>query len=203
MATKTYTKKVSKTKIADMPEAEVIENETPVAEEAKETVTATKKKTVNETKKTKQFSNEDMIPCICVKNNKVVYHSSKTDSRYEWSGYGDVCYVSFLDLISLVAMKSQFLFDPCFIIDDEEVLSDPRFERLTKIYNTFLMIDNPEDFFKLDTNTFKRKLIASPQSFKDLIATTAIKMVKAGTFESLPKLKIIDEVLGTGLHEFI
>ena len=65
------------------------------------------------------------------------------------------------------------------------------------------MVDNPEEFFDLDVNTLRRKLEAAPKSFKDLIATTAIKMVKEGTFESLPKLKAIDEILGTGLHDFI
>ena len=207
MAAKTYTKKVTKTSIEDMPEAEIKDvaedtvEKTP-SEIAKEIVES-KKSAIVEPKKIKQFSNEDMIPCICVRNNKVVYHSTKTDSRYEWSGYGDVCYVSYLDLVSLMSMKSSFLFDPCFVIDDEDVLADPRFSRLTKIYEDFLMVDNPEEFFDLDVNTLRRKLEAAPKSFKDLIATTAIKMVKEGTFESLPKLKAIDEILGTGLHDFI
>lgn len=210
MVTKTDTKKVVKTKIEDLPEVETVE---PIIEENKTEINETKEvksvsekvaeKTVSKVKQVKQFSNEDMIPCICVRNNKVVYHSSKTDSRYEWNGYGDVCYVSFLDLVSLMSMKSEYLFDPCILIDDDEVLSDPRFMNLTKVYDNFLMIENPEDFFNLDTDTFKRKLKAAPKSFKDLISTTASKMVKDGTFESLSKLKALDEILGTGLHDFI
>lgn len=201
MSTKTYTKKVAKTTIDEMPEAQLPDVEE--TKEVKEQKSETKETAPREAKKIKTYSNEDLIPCICVRNNSVVYHSSKTDTRYEWNGYGDVCYVSYLDLVSLMSSKSQYLFEPLILIDDEDLLEDPRFSKLNEIYANFLMIDNPEDFFNLDINTFRRKLAAAPKSFQDLISTTAVKMIKEGTFESLPKLRAIDEILGTGLHEFI
>ncbi len=104
-----YTKKTTNTKSTT--------SEKEVTKVTNETV----KETVEKKKEVRKFEPGDMILCRCVRPNKVVFHSTKTDTRYEFGGYGDVNEVDYSDLLKLKSSRSPVLFQPKILIEDEEL----------------------------------------------------------------------------------
>lgn len=153
-------------------------------------------------KSVKKFANDDLIPCKCVKPNKVVWYSTKTGTRYEWSGFGDVVDVLYTDLLAMKSSKSAMLFKPLIIIEDMDLYEQWK-KDLEPIYKLYSGLDYPEKLFDMNNVLFKAKLTNSPKAIGELVKITATKMIKEGTFNSLDKLRIIDEVLGTCLKDFI
>lgn len=150
----------------------------------------------------RQYSLDDMIPCKCVKGNKVIYVSTKTGQRYEWNGFGDLCDVMYQDLLSLKSSKSSYIFDPLIVICDDELVEQWSRD-LEAIYENFVGIDNPDDFFKMSANEIRVKLSVAPVGLKDTIRTTACKKVKTGELDQLSVIRAIDEVLDTDLQSLL
>lgn len=168
--------------------------------EKTKTTRTTKTRTSKAT--TKKFQPDDLIPCRCVKGNTVIYVSTKTGQRYEWNGFGDVNEVMYSDLASMKASRSSYLYDPKFIIEDEDLVKQWS-SILEPIYAAYVGKQNPLDFFKMDAEDLRKALTDAPLGLKDLLAAEASKLVRAGQFDSIAKLKVIDEVLGTQLQLFI
>ena len=148
------------------------------------------------------FKPGDLILCKSVTYGKVVYYSSKTDSRYEWANFGDEVEVDYADLQAMHSGKKSYLFKPVFLILDEELYK--LWEKdLEPIYKDYIGLDRPEVLFDVNDAVFEETLRNSPKPIQDLIKTEASKMVKENRFTSIQKLKVIDEVCGTALLEFI
>ena len=158
---------------------------------------------VVETKKqTRKFLPDDPIPCRCVRPNKVNALGSRTHSLYTWDGYGEVIDVAYSDLQAWKAAKKKYVTEPKFIIEDEDLYEQWKKE-LDPIYENYLGLDYPEQFFDMNDDVFRSKLEKYPKSLQELIKIQAMKMIKEKTFNSLTKLSIIDEILGTDLKEFV
>ena len=176
----------------EITENESVEIEKPV----KETFVAkTKRNRTN-------FKQGDMIPCRCVRPNKVVYFSTKTDTRYEWNGFGDMVDVDFADLSAFKSSKSAMLYEPKIVIEDEELYEEWK-HVLEPIYEDYLGIDEATDLFQMSDRKFEAFLKTAPTPFKEIIKVTAMRMIKDGDFDSIAKVRIMDDVLGTCMKEFI
>ena len=55
----------------------------------------------------------------------------------------------------------------------------------------------------MNDNVFRENLKQYPKALQELIKIQAMKMIKDGTFNSLTKLSIIDEILNTDLKDFV
>lgn len=172
------------------------------ADEIEETIEVVEEKIETVKREPKNFEHTDMIPCRCVKPNKTIWCSRKTQNRYEWSGFGDVVEVSYADLLTMKASKDQMLFNPKIVIEDEDLVEKWSRE-LTPIYKIYAGLDYPEKLFEMNNVLFRARLQSSPKVIGELVKITATKMIKDGTFNRLDKLRIIDEVLGTCLKDFI
>lgn len=171
------------------------------AEAAKEKL-ETKNIVSKETKNIRKFMPDDPIPCRCVRPNKVNALGSRTNSLYTWDGYGEVIDVAYADLQAWKAAKKKYITEPKFIIEDEDLYEQWKKE-LDPLYENYLGLDYPEQFFDMNDDVFKEKLEKYPKPLQELIKIQATKMMKDKTFNSLTKLAIIDEVLGTDLKEFL
>lgn len=150
----------------------------------------------------RKFTSGDMIPCKCVRPNKVIAVGDRTRSVYTWDGFGEIIDVDYADVQAWKSARKAYLYDPQLIIEDEDLYSIWARE-LDPIYENYLGLDYPEEFFEVRDDIFRKKLQNSPKPFQELIKIQAVKMINEGTFNSLSKLSIIDEVLGTDLKDFI
>lgn len=197
------TKTQKTTKAETKVETQSVENIDKVVDE-KEQKTEDKKEVEKTTvKRSKTYAPTDLILCKCVKPHEVIYFASRTGNYYEFSGYSDEQEIEFQDLKALLTRKSGFLFDPSFIIMDEELLEQPMWKNLVPIYNRLISADNLEEMFQMSDEEFRKKLLIVPEGTKEAILSTAARMVKENSFRDLIKLKIIDEVFGSNLKEFI
>lgn len=152
-------------------------------------------------KPARKFKPGDMIPCKCVRPNRVIFHSQKTDSRYVWFGYGDIVEVDYADLLAMKSAKMAYLYKPLIIIMDDELVAQWARD-LADLYSSYIVYDNLEDFFELSNEEFEEQLINSTPGFRELIKIVTAKKIKDESLDSRKKIQIIDEVLGTDFYEF-
>lgn len=182
--------------MAKNKENEVLTNE----EETAKVETTTKKETSTK-KQAHKFSPDDMIPCRSVTYGELLLEGFKTKALYTWANEGDVTYVEYQDLQALQSRKSRFLTDPLFIIEDEDLVSNWS-STLKSIYDK-VEEENLEELLKLPVAKLKNKLKASPDGVKNSVKSMAAAKILAGEFDSLNRIKAIDEVLGTQLISMI
>lgn len=209
MATTRTPKKATTNSATEKVEKEIVTAEVNTEVSAKESTGEAKKDVVNkeETKtireKAKTYSPTDLILCKCVKPHEVIYVASRTGNYYEFSGYADEQEIEFQDLKALLTRKSGFLFDPSFIVMDGELLEQPMWHNLIPVYERLIDADTLEEMFDLSDEDFRAKLLIAPEGTKEAILSTAVNMIKNNTFRDLRKLRMIDEIFGSHLKEFI
>lgn len=149
----------------------------------------------------KKFEKDDQILCRSVTVGTLTCGSPKDKGRvYRWSGYGDVAWVDYADLVALQSRKSGFIYNPQFIVEDEQLVEEWNLE---DTYATFYGIDNPVTFFRLPPAELKKRLNEAPKGLKEAIKSVAAQCVKNGTLDSINVIKAVDTALGTQLLTFI
>ena len=156
---------------------------------------ATTENTTKETapvKTTKKFEQNELIECRSLVQGTLFMPGKQSDILYRWDGYGDVREVEYRDLYSLKSSRSPYIYDPCFQIENDELLEDPRWKDVKDLY------DNLYD--ASDINQF---LALSPAQFKTAIKIEVATRLDNGTFDSIQKVRAVDEICGTELEKMI
>lgn len=166
---------------------------------ATETTKPTEEKVKPEVKTPKKFAPHDQIACRSVTIGELIHVGVKTRIQYTWADYGDVAYLEYQDLQALQSMKSRFILDPLFIIDDEDVVA--QWDKMLKPIYDKIKEDDLDKFFELPQNKFESVLKNAPKGFQNSVKTRAVSMIQDGELDSLRKIKAIDEILGTEFAE--
>lgn len=169
-----------------------------VVKEVKENKTTTKKSVPK--KEIKKFAPDDVIPCRSIVPWYLETIGIDRMTTYKWSNYGDVEYVAYKDLQSW--RRKPVIKDGMIMIEDPDICEQWKSD-LGKIYQKYLNVDYPEEFFDLDDATFESMLKDASDVFKEVIKYTAIDMIRNENYPTLQKITIIDNVLGTGIKEFL
>lgn len=172
-----------------------VESPTPVANTVSSVPTAPKK-TV------RKFEPSDLIPCRSVRAGELLLPGKKSKLLYIWSGVGDTTEVEFQDLQALRSTRSHYIYDPLFIIEDEELLELWKRD-LVPVYQKISGLDDLESVFDLPVDDFKEELKSFSVGIQNTIKIMAAEKVQNGVLDSLAKIKIIDEVLDTDLMTYI
>ena len=149
----------------------------------------------------RKFAPTDTITCRSVCYGELILEGYKTKILYTWANAGDVADVEYQDLQALQSRKSRFLTAPLFIIEDEDLVEQWS-SMLKPIYSKI----EEEDFDKilsLPTSKLKSRLKALPDGMKTSIKSFAAAKIQSGEFDSINRIKVIDEVLGTELMSTI
>ena len=181
--------------MAKNKENEVLVNENDAVEEV-----VVEKKTTSK-KQAHKFAPDDMIPCRSVTYGELLLEGFKTKALYTWANEGDVTEVEFQDLQALQSRKSRFLTDPLFIIEDEDLVSN--WSSMLKPIYSRIEEANLEELLQLPVTKLKNKLKASPDGVKSSVKSMVAAKILTGEFDSLNRIKAIDEVLGTQLISMI
>ena len=173
------------------PEESVEKKPQPAPKVVKKTVPA---------KNVKKFAPDDQIPCRSLVPWKLVDVSVDKHTVYSWSGYGDIEYVAYRDLQGM--RRRSMVKDALIMIEDPDICEQWKHD-LGDLYNKYLNVDYPEEFFDKSDEQFEKMLKDAPDVFKEVIKYTALEMIRNENYPTLQKLAIIDNLLGTGLKEFI
>ena len=104
---------------------------------------ATTENTTKETapvKTTKKFEQNELIECRSLVQGTLFMPGKQSDILYRWDGYGDVREVEYRDLYSLKSSRSPYIYDPCFQIENDELLEDPRWKDVKDLYDNLMML---------------------------------------------------------------
>lgn len=205
----TATKAKSKTPITDevfgkvsdvIEEETLIEEEVAVEEEIVEEpkVTVSKKVAAAPVKKeVRKFEQTDPILCRSVTPGWMACYG-KSGIPYVFYNYGDECEIEYGDLFALKNRRSKYLYDPLFVIEDEELLENPRWKDLAEFYSEKVYgMDDINYVLNLPNNKFKSTLTSLPKGLVKALNVEVAKRIEDGTFDSVKKVKVIDEVCGT------
>ena len=154
-------------------------------------------------KKIKKFAPDDMIPCRSNTVGTLLYNGHKTNLPYQFSNMGDVSYIAYQDILAAFMVNSAYIFDPLFIIEDEDVLDDPRFARVKQLYENLYDKDDIEKLLQLPPIQFRNVLMKAPIGLRNVVKNIVGGLVVNGNFDSIQKVKIIDELCGTDFRSMM
>lgn len=143
----------------------------------------------------------DMIPCRSVTVGELTCESKKSKGiYYRWLNYDDIEEVEYQDLVALRSSRSKFLYNPQFIIMDDELAAE---WGLTEVYSAFLGFDSPDELFSLPANQLAKKLKSAPQGLTESIKDVAGQYMREGRLDSLKVIDVLDKELGTDLKALL
>ena len=191
MATTTK-RRVVKAAPKETVDEKVTVSEEPVAE-----------KVVKEVKKEpRQFNQNDLILCRSVTTGWLGC-SGKSGQYYVFENFGDECEIEYQDLFALKSRHSNYIYAPHFVIEDEELLENPRWADVAKFYEDEVYSTDIEEVLNLPPSNFKSALEKLPKGIAKSLQVRVAETIEDGTFDSLKKIKIIDDVYGTDFRSII
>ena len=193
-------KKTTATKTVDKVEAPITEVEAEATVEVSESTPNPTTDFIVKPKPVEKVKHdpEELVSCRSVTRGELNLLSKKTGTLYVWADYGDVVEVQYQDLFPLVITKSAFIFNPYFVIEDSALL-DEWWDRLGDVYTKIYRYDDIDAILRQSTTEFRNSLLNMPQGIKDAIKTSIATKIEEGTFDSLQKIKVVDEIMGTDL----
>lgn len=156
-----------------------------------------------ETVSNKVFSPDDRIPCRSVTPWELNEVGVDRMTVYHWKYFGDVDYVAYRDLQSW--RRKDIVTKPSIIIEDPDLCSQWRRE-LGEIYKPFIGVEYPEELFDLPNDEFEKLLKNGTKlgrTIREIVKTTAMNMIKNENYPDINKIKMMDDILGTCIKEFL
>lgn len=172
---------------APAKEKEVVKEEAPIE---------TKKKEVKKTKKV--FEQTDRIKCYSVTQGGLYVEGAKTKQQYAFSDYGDETEIEYRDLVGLVQAKSDYLYHPYFIVDDDDFIVE--FPQLEKFYTDAYGVQDLVAVLDLPIDQMLEKLNKLPSGAKENLKVLASSQVADGRLDSVRKIKALNEFFGIDLN---
>lgn len=148
----------------------------------------------------KTFNPNDEIPCKSVTPWKLTAVGVDKNTVYHWEYFGDIEYIKYRDLQAL--RRTEYVTKPSFIIMDDDLVEQWKRE-LGDRYKYFKSIDYPEEYFDMDDDEFEDMIKSAPEWLGEIVKVTAMTMIRAENYPSIKKIRIIDDMLGTCIKEFI
>ena len=149
-------------------------------------------------KKVKKFDATEGILCRSVIQGGLYMDGQKTGMTYSWSDYGDVSEVEYRDLVAEVRSKSRFVFNPWFIIEDEDFLAE--FPNVRDFYERSYTKKDLRDILELPVTQMTAEIEKLPKGAKEALKSIAAKQVSNGMLDSVSKIKALDKIYGTDLN---
>lgn len=148
-------------------------------------------------KKKKEFKETDGILCRSVTTGGLYMIGKKTGMVYEWGEYGREYEVEYRDLVIAVRTRSEFVFNPYFIIEDEDFIEE--FPIVKKFYEESYNMNDLNEIIDLPLDMMKKAISALPPTAMKNFQNMASTAVRSGRLDSLEKIRALDEIFDIDL----
>lgn len=145
----------------------------------------------------REFKETDGILCRSVTPGGLYMVGKKTGMLYEWNDYGHEYEVEYRDLVIAVRTRSDFVFGPLFIIEDEDFIDE--FAIVKKFYEESYNDADLQKIIKMPTEKMKKAIMALPPRAKENMKSIASSAVADGSLDSLEKIRVLDELFDINL----
>lgn len=181
---------------------EVKKDSTKKVEEEKIEKKETKKKEVNKIqekiKKVRALDREEYVPVMNNTTNNLFFKHSNCLTTLDMYEYGDIQEIKIGELMTMKSSQPRILKECWLMILDEDVVEAMGF---SEMYENVITVDKADELFKLSAKKIKDVLSKAPKIVKENIGRLVKKRVDNGKWESLTKLKAIEEALNIKFDE--
>jgi hypothetical protein len=146
----------------------------------------------------KEFAQSDGVQCHSVVQGGLFYEGTKTGMLYSFSDYGDVTEIEYRDLVAAVRTKSEYVYNPYFIIDDEDFLAE--FPAVEKFYEDQISIKDLKNILDMPISDMTNAINKLPKTAVENLKKIASTQVANGHLDSVRKIKALDDLFGTDLN---
>lgn len=151
-----------------------------------------------EVKPKKKFKQDDLILCRSVVIGGLWLEGTKSKNIYRWVEYGDEAEVEYRDLTALVRSRSNYIFSPMFVIDDEDFIEE--FPQIKKFYNEQFTVSELTEVLELPVSSMVATIKKLPSGAVASLKSIASTQIANGQLDSVRKIKALDELFGTELN---
>ena len=166
-------------------------------EEFTESQTEKKEEPAEVKSEKKVFDDKDKIPCLSITVGVLAYIGEKSGEVYVWQNIGDVVEVEYRDLMTLVRTNSPFVFEPRFIIQDEDFLAQN--DAITLRYGQMYTPQDIEYVLSLPAPQLEENLKKMPVGAQNALRDVAVRKIDSGELDSVQRVKVLDSFFGTEL----
>lgn len=131
-----------------------------------------------------------LVPVMNVTNGALVYASKRTGAEYHFTNYGDIEYIEVSELLTMRSSAKAFIDEPHLIILDDEVIE---YMGLRKQYNNLSNAQNIDVVFTFTNEEFEEVVNIAPKGIQVLIVSRAKTLYNEGTFDSVQKIRFLNE----------
>lgn len=146
----------------------------------------------------KEFEQTDRIKCRSITVGGLYVDGPRTKIPYTFENYGAVTEMEYRDLVALVHAKSDFIFVPCFVIDDPDFVAE--FPQLNDFYAKFYDVKDLESILDLPVNEMMEKIKKLPPGVIDNLKIIAATQVSDGRLDSVKKIRELNDYFGIDLN---
>lgn len=116
----------------------------------------------------------------------------KSGNVYEFTKYGDDCEIEYHDLATLVRKHSDHIFNPRFVIEDEDFILE--FPQLQKVYEKLYTSDDIEAILNLPPEQMAEEIKSMPKSVYESLRSLIADKIANGSIDSVRKIRILSEI---------
>ena len=153
----------------------------------------------NVTKTPRKYEPTDMIMCHSVFPGQYFFSGPKTKVVYPFMASGDETPVEYQDLQSAMMAKKKSIMAPCIVIDDEELLEDPRWKQVKNVYETMFAVGDIDKLLSKPFATFKKEFEVLPIGAKRKVMMEISTRVREGSFSEMNKIRLVDEACNSNI----
>lgn len=184
-------------------DAELAEDE--ATDEVEETKIEEKEETVEDAlaeikkepvKKRKELDRHMLVPVASFVVGTLIYKSDRTGAMYVFKEFGAEDEIELFELQAMRSAYPKYLTAPWLVILDDEVVE---YLKLTELYSKIVKPEQLERFLKLKPHKIKSVLENAPKGFKDTVLSKVQILIKDNKFDSLERIRVIEEVMGIEL----
>ena len=156
---------------------------------------------VVETKPAKKvFEPNEGVRCRSVTHGKLFVNGVKTGMKYIFFDYDDDVEIEYRDLVGLVRARDKAVYNPRFIIMDEDFIAE--YPTLRKFYSEHFSTTNLGEILDMPNAQMKEAIANLPKSAVESLKAIAVNRISSGEIDSVRKIKALDEVFNTDLSLF-
>lgn len=156
-----------------------------------------------ELEKSKDIESTDLILCQSITSGMLIINGMKSKTKYVFANIGDEEYIEYQDLLAMMLSKSANIFAPRFLIEDKKIFEDIRWKKVKEMYDTMYGQEDIEEIINLPVDDFRSTMNNIPLGLQNAVKTEVSTRVNDGIFDSLQKIKIVDEICHTEIQSLL
>lgn len=145
----------------------------------------------------KKYRDDDRIPCCSITVGEYLFEGDKSHELYDWVADGDIVNMRADDLIMAIRTRKPCVFKPRIIIQDDDFLAS--FPEVQQLYDTLYSKDNLMAILALEPKRMTDVIQQMPEGAKDAIKGMAMKAIEDGSFDSVARVRALDQLFGTDM----